>query len=114
MIISVTFPSLWRPLLGSREVQLSLEAKDVRGTIQQLLISFPQLQPEVLDDQGNIHHHLLFFLNDENIAQLGGLDTPVRDGDRFAILLAVAGGSASPGRTLAGEPETATASAVPT
>jgi len=72
---------------------LGLEAKNVRGTIQQLLAAFPDLQPEVLDDQGNIHHHLLFFLNDENIALLNGPDTPVRDGDRLVILLAVAGGS---------------------
>ncbi|HLC26488.1 MAG TPA: MoaD/ThiS family protein [bacterium] len=93
MTISVIFPSLWRSLLGLREVRINLEAKDVRGTIDQLLASFPQLRDEILDDQGNVEHHLLFFLNDENVARLDGLNTPVRDGDRFAILLAVAGGS---------------------
>lgn len=98
MTVSVRFPSLWRSLLGRREVQMSSEGQVLREILTQLLVALPELRSEMVDEQGNLQRHLLFFINDQNVALLGGMDTPVRDGDRIVILLAAAGGGPmSPG-----------------
>lgn len=98
MTVSVTLPSLWRSLLGCREVHIDPEGEALREIIQQLLGSFPDLRSEMVDGQGNLLDHLLFFLNDQNAAALGGMEAPVRDGDRIVILLAAAGGAAAAAR----------------
>ena len=47
-----------------------------------------------LVDGGGLRRFVNVYLNDEDVRFLGGLETPVKDGDTVTVLPAVAGGAA--------------------
>jgi molybdopterin synthase sulfur carrier subunit len=46
----------------------------------------------VVDEQGEVRHHVNVFSNGESIRFLDGLRTAVRDGSTILILTAISGG----------------------
>jgi len=48
---------------------------------------------ERLVDDGGLRRFVNVYLNDEDVRFLGGLETPVHDGDTVTVLPAVAGGA---------------------
>ncbi len=44
------------------------------------------------NDQGEVHHHVNIYVNNEAIEALQGLDTTLKDGDEVSIIPALAGG----------------------
>jgi molybdopterin synthase sulfur carrier subunit len=46
----------------------------------------------VRNEHGEIHRHIAIYVNSEAIDALGGLATPLHDGDEVAIIPALAGG----------------------
>jgi molybdopterin converting factor small subunit len=46
----------------------------------------------VRNEQGEVHRHIAIYVNSEAIDALGGLSTPLTDGDELAIIPALAGG----------------------
>jgi sulfur-carrier protein len=65
---------------------------DVRGFIEQLEEVCPGIKARLCDDSGQMRRFLNLYVNDEDIRFLDGMDTPISDGDRIAIVPAVAGG----------------------
>jgi MoaD family protein len=51
----------------------------------------PRLQGRVLDEERGMPK-VLVFLNGDNVMGMGGLDTPVNDGDEIALIPLAAGG----------------------
>jgi molybdopterin converting factor small subunit len=66
----------------------------VGEVFQDLVAQYPDLRPQVLDDDGSLHRHLNVFLNDDDIRYIGRLDAKVGDGDTITLMPAVAGGAA--------------------
>jgi molybdopterin converting factor small subunit len=46
-----------------------------------------------LQDEAGLRRFVNVYLNDEDVRFLGGLETPVKDGDTVTVLPAVAGGA---------------------
>ena len=69
------------------------EGSTVAAVIKQLEAHYPGMQSELLDEKGEMRHFVNIYVNDEDIRYLGRLDTPLQDGDRMAILPALAGGA---------------------
>ncbi len=90
MAIEVQIPTILRPLTdGSRAV----EGKG--GTLGDLIDDLDSRHPglrERLVQDGGLRRFVNVYLNDEDVRFLGGLDTPVADGDTVTVLPAVAGG----------------------
>jgi len=53
----------------------------------------PGLKARILDDGGQVKKYIKLYANDEDIAGLSSLDTPVKDSDEISIIPAIAGGS---------------------
>jgi molybdopterin converting factor small subunit len=93
MAIEVRIPTILRSYTGG--------AKAVQGsgsTLGELLINLDAAHGglrERLVDGENLRRFVNVYLNDEDVRFLGGLETPVSDGDTVTVLPAVAGGSAS-------------------
>jgi len=51
---------------------------------------------ERLVESGDLRRFINVYVNDEDVRFLGGVETPVKDGDTVVVLPAVAGGSAQP------------------
>jgi sulfur-carrier protein len=54
---------------------------------------FPQLQTHLYSGDGNLRAFVHLFVNDEDIENLQGLNTPLGDADRVMIIPSVAGGN---------------------
>ena len=94
MAIEVRIPTILRSYTDG--------AKSVEGsgsTLAELLDDLEKhhggLRDRLVDDAG-LRRFVNVYLNDEDVRFLGGLETPVSDGDTVTVLPAVAGGS--PGR----------------
>ncbi len=90
MAIEVQIPTILRPLTdGSRAV----EGKG--STLGELIYDLDSRHPglrERLVEDGALRRFVNVYLNDEDVRFLGGVDTPVADGDTVTVLPAVAGG----------------------
>ncbi|HEY3956169.1 MAG TPA: MoaD family protein [Streptosporangiaceae bacterium] len=91
MAIEVRIPTILRSYTGG--------AKSVEGsgaTLDELLADLEAkhggLRERLVDDKG-LRRFVNVYLNDEDVRFLGGLETPVSDGDTVTVLPAVAGGA---------------------
>jgi len=92
MAIDVRIPTILRTHTGGE--------KSVEGsgeTLDELFADIDGrhsgLRARVVDEKG-LRRFVNVYLNDEDVRFLGGLSTPVKDGDTVTILPAVAGGAA--------------------
>ncbi len=91
MAIEVRIPTILRSYTGG--------AKAVEGsgtTLDELLNNLDAAHGgirERLVDGEKLRRFVNVYLNDEDVRFLGGLETPVKDGDTVTVLPAVAGGS---------------------
>ena len=91
MAIEVRIPTILRSYTSG--------AKSVQGsgsTLRELLINLDAehggLRDRLVDGE-SLRRFVNVYLNDEDVRFLGGLETPVADGDTVTVLPAVAGGA---------------------
>jgi sulfur-carrier protein len=91
MAIEVRIPTILRSYTGG--------AKSVQGsgaTLDELLTNLDTehggLRERLVDGE-KLRRFVNVYLNDEDVRFLGGLETPVSDGDTVTVLPAVAGGA---------------------
>ncbi|MFI7064802.1 MoaD/ThiS family protein [Kribbella sp. NPDC050124] len=88
MAIAVKLPTVLRPFAGGAE---RVEAHGT--TVGEVVAALdPVLRRRLTDEQGAVRRHVNIYLGDDNIRDLDGLGTAVRDGDELVILPSVAGG----------------------
>jgi MoaD family protein len=92
MAIEVRIPTILRTYTGGAK---SVEGSgDTLGDVLSDLESRHQGLRERLVEDGGLRRFVNVYLNDEDVRFLGGLQTPVKDGDTVTVLPAVAGGRA--------------------
>jgi molybdopterin synthase sulfur carrier subunit len=93
MAIEVRIPTILRSYTGGEK------AVDGKGdTLGDLFADLDSrhdgLRGRLVGDDGSLNRFVNVYLNDEDVRFLGGIETPVGDGDVVTILPAVAGGAA--------------------
>ncbi len=88
---TLRIPSPLRPYAGGAS-QLDLSAGDVAGALAELLAAHPELKPHLFTESGELRAFVNLFVNDENMRDLKGVDTPLKPGDTLMILPSIAGG----------------------
>ncbi|TDD09499.1 MoaD/ThiS family protein [Nonomuraea deserti] len=90
MAIEVRIPTILRNYTDGAK------AVDAEGaTLDELISNLESRHPGIKDrlvDQGSLRRFVNVYLNDEDVRFLGGLGTPLSDGDTVTVLPAVAGG----------------------
>lgn len=89
--IEVRIPTILRPYTGDAKV-VTGQGASIAAVIDDLETRHPGLRERLVDESG-LRRFINVYLNDEDVRFLGGLQTPVREGDSLTILPAVAGGS---------------------
>ena len=88
----IRVPTMLRASVGGERV-LAGEGRTLRELIQNLDSQHPGFAGQLLDaETGEQRRFVNLYVNDEDVRYLGGLDTPVEEGDIISILPAVAGG----------------------
>ena len=92
MTVDVRVPNILRGATGGRAI-VQASGATVGEVFEDLVKRYPQLRPQVLTDDGDLHRHLNVFLNDDDIRYLGKLEAKVEADDTVTLMPAVAGGS---------------------
>jgi molybdopterin converting factor small subunit len=92
MAVTVYIPTPFRRATGNLD-HVEVAAADVGALLDALERAYSGLKGLVRDDKGELHRHINLYVNSESIDALGGLSTPLRDGDEVAIIPALAGGA---------------------
>ena len=92
MAIDVRIPTVLRTHTGG-EKKVAGSGATLRELVDDLDTRHQGLKPALVNDEGRLHRFINVYLNDEDVRFLGGLETPVTDGDTVSVLPAVAGGA---------------------
>ena len=91
MAIEVRIPTILRNFTDGEK---AVEGKG--GTLDELFsdldVRHPGLRGRLVDNGGGLHRFVNVYVNDEDVRFIGGLQTPVSEGDTVTVLPAVAGG----------------------
>jgi sulfur-carrier protein len=91
MAIEVRIPTILRTYTGGAKV-----VEGSGSTLGELIKNLDAVHAGIGDrllDQDKLRRFVNVYKNDEDVRFLGGLETPVSDGDTVTVLPAVAGGS---------------------
>ena len=94
MPVTVYIPTPFRRATENRD-RVEVASGSVAGALDELERSFSGLRGLVMDDNGQVHHHVNIYVNNEAIDALEGLAATLADGDEVAIIPALAGGAGS-------------------
>ena len=89
--VTVFVPGPLRPYCDNAP-DLPVTAATVRQVLETLQRTQPLLYRNVCDETGAVRRHLNLFVNDDNVRDLDGVETRLRQGDLVTILPAVSGG----------------------
>jgi MoaD family protein len=90
MAIEVRIPTILRSFTeGAKSVEGS--GSTIGSLIADVNARHPGIEERLTDD-GGLRRFVNVYLNDEDVRFLGGMETPVKDGDTVTVLPPVAGG----------------------
>ncbi|MEW5867687.1 MAG: MoaD/ThiS family protein [Chloroflexota bacterium] len=72
--------------------EISVHGATVAAAMSDLVTQFPALQPHLYNNDGVLRPFVNLFLGEENVKDLQGLETPLREGDRLLLIPSIAGG----------------------
>ena len=93
MSIKVKFHYPHLKALVNNQDSVEVQGKTVGECLNNLVARFPDIQTRIFDNQMNLLHFIVIFLNGEStFHEPDPLAKPVRDGDDLSIALLIAGG----------------------
>ena len=91
MAVTVRIPTPLRPLVKG-QAEVGAEGATVIEVIRDLGTKYPELTSKLLDDKGGLRRYVNFFVNETDVRDLEGADSPLKDGDTLSVMPAIAGG----------------------
>lgn len=92
MAVTVYIPTPFRALT-ERQARVESHSSTVGELLADLEGRYPGMRERLRDEQGTLHRYINIYVNGQEIDELKGLETPLKDGDDVSIIPAVAGGS---------------------
>ena len=77
---------------GGGIAEVPVAARTIRDLLERIEQTHPALYPNVCDETGAVRRHLNIFINADNVRDLDGLQTRLKNGDVVTIVPAVSGG----------------------
>jgi molybdopterin converting factor small subunit len=72
--------------------EIAVEGQTVGEALENLVSLHPALRQHLFSSEGRLRAFVNLFLNDENIKDLNGVDTPIGPTDRLMLIPSIAGG----------------------
>jgi len=80
--------------------EIDVRGQTVAEAMSYLVKEYPALQPHLYNEQGGLRPFVNIFLGEENVKDLQGPDTPLRENDRLLLIPSIAGGALTVERPL--------------
>jgi molybdopterin converting factor small subunit len=84
--------------------EIDVRGQTVSEAMSYLVKEYPALQPHLYNEQGGLRPFVNIFLGEENVKDLQGQDTPLRENDRLLLIPSIAGGNLPVERSLSKRP----------
>ncbi len=91
MAITIEIPSALIQFTGDED-EINVSGSSVGESFDNLLAQHADLKLHLFDDSGEFRSFVNVYLNDDDIRELSGRETPVEDGDLIQIVPSIAGG----------------------
>lgn len=91
MAVEVRLPLLLQKVAGGAKT-VQEEGKTIRDVFDNLEKHYPGFRSRLFDQEGNLNHFIMVYVNNEDIRLQQGLQTELKDGDSITLLPAMAGG----------------------
>jgi adenylyltransferase/sulfurtransferase len=75
---------------GNSEVNVS--GTNISEALNDLTTQYPPIKPHLFNDGGELRPFVNLFIGENNIKDLQGVNTPIKDGDRLVLIPSIAGG----------------------
>ncbi len=72
--------------------EIDLQGSTVHEVMDDLVAQHPALRPHLFNGEGQLRPFVNLFLNEDNVRDLQGMDTPLNEGDRLMLIPSIAGG----------------------
>jgi molybdopterin converting factor small subunit len=72
--------------------EINLQGQTAGEVLNDLITQHPGLKPHLFNEEGTLRPFVNLFLGEDNINELQGLDTPIKETDRLLIIPSIAGG----------------------
>ena len=72
--------------------EIPVKGTTVTEAVQDLVVQYPALQPHLYNGKGTLRPYVNLFIGEENIKDLQGLETPLKEEDRVLLIPSIAGG----------------------
>jgi molybdopterin converting factor small subunit len=72
--------------------EVSIQGQTVADAVENLMTQFPSLRPNLTNAEGNLRPFVNLYLGENNIHDLQGLQTPLKDSDKLVLIPSIAGG----------------------
>ncbi|MCR5167049.1 MAG: MoaD family protein, partial [Oscillospiraceae bacterium] len=92
MSATVIIPTTLR-MFTAHNSELELDGSTVGEVITALSAEYPETKKVLFGEDGRLREFINVFVGADNIRDLQGYDTPVREGDEIMLIPAIAGGS---------------------
>ncbi len=94
MAVTIVIPTPLRQFAGGKS-EIEVEAKTAGEALDKLTTEFADLKKHLYSDAGTLRNFVNVYVGDEDIRDLDGTDTPVKDGGEIMIVPSIAGGNFS-------------------
>ena len=95
MAVTLIVPTTLRMFTEHRS-ELTLDGNTVGEVIDALADEYPDTRKVLYGEDGRLREFINVFVGADNIRDLNGYDTPVKEGDEIMLIPAIAGGSGDP------------------
>jgi len=76
----------------SGQNEVLVQGNNVSEAMADLLTQFPALRPHLYNGQDTLRPFVNLFLGEDNVKDMQGLETPLKDDDRLLLIPSIAGG----------------------
>ncbi len=76
----------------SGQAEIPVQGQTVAEVMGDLLKAYPSLRPHLYNNSGELRPFVNLFVGEENITDLKGLETPLKEADRLMLIPSIAGG----------------------
>ena len=76
----------------SGQSEVNVGGENISDALSDLTAQYPTIKPHIFNDGGELRPFVNLFVGENNIKDLQGVETPIKDGDRLVLIPSIAGG----------------------
>ena len=88
---TLRIPTPLRTYTGGKS-EVTVSGPKISEALDDLTAQYPAIKPHLFNEGGELRPFVNLFVGENNIKDLQGVDTPIKDGDKIMLIPSIAGG----------------------